>query len=143
MYLILLLLIPFHSCIQTFLETPSYTVADPGESVILPCVIESKGGQCTWEKDNAPVGMFPLKYEWAGNKSAGDCSLLIYDAEVEYDEGNWQCQVSASDFVQGDSLISKVAELQIRSSPDRISLSAGGLIKIGKGDAAEIECISS
>ena len=45
-----------------------------------------------------PTGIFPGKYEWAGDRGQGDCSLLVRDADREFDDGSWQCSVSPSSF---------------------------------------------
>ena len=79
--------------LQDFLETPSYSEVNPGTRVVLPCFVKDKGGECRWEKDGNPVGIFEDKYEWAGNLNKGNCSLAILDASSEYDDGVWQCQV--------------------------------------------------
>ena len=42
--------------------------------------------------------MFRGKYEWAGDRGSGDCSLLVRDADTEWDDGSWQCSVSPSKF---------------------------------------------
>ena len=79
--------------LQEFLETPSYSEVNPGTRLVLPCFVKDKGGECRWEKDGNPVGIFEDKYEWAGNLNKGNCSLAILDASSEYDDGVWQCQV--------------------------------------------------
>ena len=81
---------------------------------MLVCLIRNKVGECRWEKDGAPVGMFKGKYEWAGNVLSGDCSLLVIDATKEYDNGSWLCQVTASEFSQKDALISHSIMVQVR-----------------------------
>ncbi len=85
-------------------------------SLIMPCVIADKKGDCRWEKDGNPVGIYPNKYEWAGSPEKGDCSLRILDADLEYDDGVWQCQVTPSSFQTKDSLISEGAELVVRGN---------------------------
>ena len=80
----------------------------------MPCVILEKKGECRWERDGNPVGIFPGKYEWSGSPETGDCSLRILDANLEYDDGVWQCQVTPSSFATKDSLISEGAELVVR-----------------------------
>ena len=80
----------------------------------MPCVIIDKKGECRWERDGNPVGIFPTKYEWNGAPDAGDCSLKILDANLEFDDGVWQCQVTPSSFSSKDSLISEGAELVVR-----------------------------
>lgn len=58
--------------------------------------------------------MHPKKYEWAGNQDLGDCSLLIKNAFAEFDEGEWECQVTASDFTTQDALTSHPIRLVVR-----------------------------
>ena len=99
---------------QQFIEAPTYREVNPGGQVILPCIVKNKKGECRWEKDGTPVGMYENKYEWQGDREEGDCSLVVKEANIEYDNGVWQCQVTASDFTQRDTLISEGAELIVR-----------------------------
>ena len=46
-----------------------------------------------WERDNTPIAAFTGKYEWAGDRTKGDCSLRILNANFDYDNGGWVCQV--------------------------------------------------
>lgn len=57
--------------------------------------------------------MFVGKYEWAGDRDAGDCSIRILDAG-EVDDGEWECQVTASAFAAHDALTSRIAQLIVR-----------------------------
>ena len=98
---------------QRFLEPPTYREVNPGGSVLMSCMVEDMKGECRWEKDGVPVGLYPGKYEMVG-AGAGDCSLRILAASMEYDNGVWQCQVTASDFKQKDTLISDGAMLVVR-----------------------------
>ena len=41
-----------------------------------------------------PIGLFPGKYEWAGQVEQGDCSLRVLSVDPQYDAGVWVCQVS-------------------------------------------------
>ena len=61
---------------------------------------------CRWEREGVPKGIFPGKYDWAGDPTTGDCSLLISDAELEFDDGAWQCSVTPSKFKARDALVS-------------------------------------
>ena len=81
------------AAVQEFISVPTYSEVNPGQSVTLVCEVAHKGGECRWEKDGNPVGIFEDKYEWAGNLNEGNCSLAILDASSEYDDGVWQCQV--------------------------------------------------
>ena len=60
------------------------------------------------------MGMYPTKYEWSGNPEDGDCSIKILDSSLEFDDGVWQCQVTPTNFLQKDSLISEGAQLVVR-----------------------------
>ena len=106
----------FTGCIalQEWSSQPRYQEVNPHGSVVMPCVISNKKGECRWERDGNPVGMYPTKYEWAGSPEKGDCSIKILDANLEYDDGVWQCQVTPSSFQSKDSLISEGAELVVR-----------------------------
>ena len=107
---------------QEWSEQPKYQEVNPGGQVVMPCIVLNKKGECRWERDGNPVGIYPGKYEWAGvSKNSdnaalddGDCSLRILDANLEYDDGVWQCQVTPSSFNTRDALISEGAELVVR-----------------------------
>ena len=107
------------SSIQQWSKQPVYQEVNPGGEVVMPCIILNKEGNCRWERDGQPVGIHPGKYEWVGSSKptsagAGDCSLRIVDANLEYDDGVWQCQVTPSSFKVRDALISEGAELVVR-----------------------------
>ena len=99
---------------QTWSEQPGNQEVNPGGDVVLGCVINNMRGQCRWEKDGTPVGIFPGKYEWANSPKEGDCSLRILDAKLAYDDGVWQCSVTPSSFLVRDALISEGAQVVIR-----------------------------
>lgn len=71
-----------------------------------------------------PVGIYAKKYEWGGSPMGlhgmemphvgGDCSLWIRGAQLEYDDGLWECQVTASDFTTQDALTSQPVRLVVR-----------------------------
>lgn len=56
------------------------------------------------------------KYEWVGSPDHGDCSLWVRSATLDFDDGLWQCQVTASDFTTQDALTSEPARLVVRGS---------------------------
>ena len=147
--LILFLLSSSVQCVQRFKTVPTYSEVNPGTSVVMVCEVENKGGECRWEKDGTPVGLFPDKYEMAGDVGAGNCSLLILDASAEYDDGVWQCQVTASNFRRGDSLISEGAELVVRSPPAQVTMvskqgEVGEEGVVGTaGSKMDVKCVSS
>lgn len=71
-----------------------------------------------------PVGIYPKKYEWAGTplhlqgihspNLGGDCSLMVRAATIDFDDGAWECQVTASDFTTQDALTSEPVQLVVR-----------------------------
>ncbi|XP_011345495.1 kin of IRRE-like protein 2 isoform X2 [Ooceraea biroi] len=117
--LLLQMLIVVCHGIQQFEETPQYTEVNPGQDAKLVCLVLGKRGQCIWQKDQKPIGMHLKKYEWVGAPDTGDCSLWIRLATLEFDDGLWQCQVTASDFTTQDALTSEPARLVVRVSPQR------------------------
>lgn len=78
------------------------------------------------------MGIYLKKYEWAarplgGNGAlhldlhppppmqiGGDCSLWIRSATLDFDDGLWECQVTASDFTAQDALTSQPVRLVVR-----------------------------
>ena len=61
-----------------------------------------------------PIGIYPGKYQWAGQPNLGDCSLEILEANITFDDGLWECQVTSSSFASQDALASKPARLVVR-----------------------------
>ena len=101
---------------QRFLETPpSYQEVSSGEDVELRCKVSDKKGQCIWQKDRKAVGMHRDKYETAGEQHS-DCTLLIRNASLEFDDGLWECQVTAGDFTTQDGLTSLPSRLLVRGT---------------------------
>ena len=101
-------------CRQQWEEEPGYREVNPLGDVVMICRVRNKKGECRWERDNTPIAAFPGKYEWAGDTSDGDCSLRILQANYDYDNGAWVCQVTASSFKERDTLISHPANLVVR-----------------------------
>ena len=62
-----------------------------------------------------PQEMFTGKYEWSGERQAGDCSLRVLDV-AKVDDGDWECQVTASAFMAQDALTSSIAPLVVRGN---------------------------
>ncbi|XP_068633560.1 kin of IRRE-like protein 1 [Battus philenor] len=106
--------------LQQFLEVPSYTEVNPDENALLRCRVSNKRGVCSWQRNNKPVGMHRGKYEWATprTKMNGDCTILIRSAKLNMDNGNWQCQVTPSNFDMQDALSSPPAALVVRAEPE-------------------------
>ncbi|CAG0881330.1 unnamed protein product [Darwinula stevensoni] len=103
---------------QQFEKEPSYTEVNPRGEATLHCRIFNLMGECSWQKDGLPTGIYPGKYEWAGDREKGDCSLKILNADLNYDDGEWKCQVTASAFTLRDALTSTTARLVVRVPPN-------------------------
>eukprot|EP00095_Tigriopus_kingsejongensis_P003892 maker-scaffold597_size128559-snap-gene-0.8 protein:Tk03892 transcript:maker-scaffold597_size128559-snap-gene-0.8-mRNA-1 annotation:"hypothetical protein DAPPUDRAFT_54063" len=133
--------------LQGWIEQPKYQEVNPQGTLVLPCVISDKEGQCRWEKDGAAVGLHETKYEWAGNPDTGDCSLRVLDAELEFDDGVWQCQVTPSSFRKKDSLTSEGAQVVIREPPTDLHIQRvgdeGREVIASAGEELELECVVS
>ena len=99
---------------QEWEEEPGYREVNPEGEVVMVCKVRNKKGECRWERDHTPIAAYKGKYEWAGDNTAGDCSLRILNANYEYDNGGWVCQVTASSFKERDTLISHPANLVVR-----------------------------
>ena len=67
-----------------------------------------------------PIGLYSGKYEWASRPSSGDCSLNIMAVDIKFDDGLWECQVTASSFESQDALASKPARLVVRGKKLRL-----------------------
>ena len=99
---------------QEWEEEPGYREVNPQGDVVMVCRVRNKKGECRWERDNTPIAAYKGKYEWAGDTKTGDCSLRILNANYDYDNGGWVCQVTASSFRERDTLISHPANLVVR-----------------------------
>ena len=75
---------------QTFDQEPdSKSEVNPGQDVLLPCRIyqKSRNSICHWQKDGFPISLQTGKYQWDGDRQRGDCSLKIFKADINFDNG--------------------------------------------------------
>ncbi|XP_063240065.1 hemicentin-2 [Bacillus rossius redtenbacheri] len=135
--------------LQRFDKQPQYTEVNPNEDAFMACKVLNKKGTCYWQKDNKPVGMYPKKYEWSSDEASGDCSLWVRTAAIEFDDGEWECQVTASDFMAQDALTSSPARLVVRVAPQRprIEYNASQIlpdhnVTARVGDRSKVKCVS-
>ena len=54
------------------------------------------------------------KYEWAGHRDSGDCSLRILKSNLVYDDGEWECQVRLGRLIE--PCLALITSCQITSS---------------------------
>ncbi|XP_024876709.1 hemicentin-2-like [Temnothorax curvispinosus] len=133
---------------QQFLEKPPpYQEVSSGDDVRLRCIVQDKGGECIWQKDRRPVGKHPDKYEWASGRGGGDCTLLIKRANLTFDDGDWECQVTSSDFTRQDALSSDKSRLVVRVKPHKPQLEyarvpLGATLTLKEGQEVKISCVS-
>ena len=100
-------------------------------------------GCCRWEREGVPLGLFPGKYDWAGDLSSGDCSLLISDAELEFDDGAWQCSVTPSKFKARDALVSGLSRLVVRRPPTHLVIRELGSFELVEEDNQTIDVLEN
>ncbi|EFN75304.1 hemicentin-1 [Harpegnathos saltator] len=130
---------------QQFIETPpSYKEVTLGQDVQLPCRVRDKRGECAWQKDRKIVTMRSKKYQMLNDRD-NDCTLVIRNVSLDFDDGYWECQVGSSDLMYQDALTSLPSRLLVivkpkpptleydRSQPidDALSLKEGQEITIG------------
>lgn len=134
---------------QSFREEPGYTEVNPGANAELRCVIDGIGGECRWQKDGKPIGLYNGKYEWASRPGSGDCSLNIMAVDIKFDDGLWECQVTASSFESQDALASKPARLVVREPPksftiikENVPIEVGTQITVVDGKLETVHCES-
>ena len=94
------------------------------------------------------MGIFDGKYAWAGSVDDGDCSLIVIDADREFDSGGWQCAVTASSFRSKDALVSTVGILVVRKPPSDIFIRIldgtviDDIINVVENTSIRLECVS-
>ena len=153
LFLVLSSLVTAGLAVQTWLEQPASTFVNPGGEIVLACRINNKQGDCRWEKRKEdgqvePLGFYSGKREWWGDQARGDCSMRVLDAEFEYDNGKYVCQVTASDFKATDTLISQEAIVSVRVPPQTVMLrrqtdsgSLGSVVAGVAGEEVGLECL--
>jgi len=133
---------------QGFSVEPQDELVAPGHNTTLTCLVDNMVGECRWQKEGKPVGLFPGKYSVAMVK--GDCSLTISNVDLKIDDGEWECQVTSSSFSSGDALASRKARLTVQAPPDSISIQSvgglairpGGLLTVTEDVVSQVECVT-
>ena len=98
---------------------PKYFVP-AGQQVKLPCHVANRQGDCAWlgtgGKIVSPSGK---KYIFARSPADGDCSILIRNASVLADDGEWQCQALTPDPETDTLQQSRSTQLVVLVAPER------------------------
>lgn len=89
-----------------------------GHDVRIRCLIRNRQGECLWLRNGRAIGAIAKKYQFTRQPEDGDCSLMIRNVSVQQDDGQWQCQVTASD-VEQDTLQSREVHLVVLVAPER------------------------
>lgn len=62
-----------------------------------------------------PIRIQSPKYEWVSpSHEKGDCSLWVRKANLQFDDGTWECKVEPSDYTTDDALTSNPVQLVVR-----------------------------
>ena len=90
-FLIVLVIIQLNSiqARQSFDQEPSHIEVNPGQDVTLPCRIfdKSRNSICSWQKNGFPISLQNGKYQFDGDRQRGDCSLKVFQADINFDDG--------------------------------------------------------
>lgn len=104
---------------QYFEVQPEAQYMTPVErDVRLRCLIRNRQGECLWLRNGKNIGVIKGKYSFSRSPEDGDCSLMIRNVSVALDDGQWQCQVTASD-VDQDTLQSREVNLVVLVVPEK------------------------
>jgi len=145
----LVLLLKGLSCQQLFSVEPSSLLVPPGDNATLACRVQNMGGECRWQKNNKPVGLFQGKYSLSSEAEGGDCSLTIAGVDLRLDDGEWQCQVTSSSISSQDALVSQPARLTVQVPPSSVSIQSsgisvreGGLLTVTENNNETVTCVT-
>ncbi|XP_076333580.1 irregular chiasm C-roughest protein-like isoform X1 [Tachypleus tridentatus] len=134
--------------LQDFDIMPNDSEVDPGMTATLTCRVRNRRGECVWLKDGEVVGRISNKYIFEKQPSDGDCSIRITNANLEMDDGHWQCQVTQIS-LDDPVLKSKKIKLTVRETPqppqiedNTIQIKSGGNFKTRAGQPKKLSCVS-
>ncbi|XP_067679374.1 kin of IRRE-like protein 1 isoform X1 [Haliotis asinina] len=133
---------------QRFIIEPQDTSAIEGSTAILKCKVANMVGGLQWTRDSFALGMdrnlpgFP-RYQMiggqtqVGSETIGEHNLKITEVNLE-DDAEYQCQVGATESVQG--IRSHTAKLNVLLPPDRPRIENGMRVAVVVGRLANITC---
>ncbi|XP_076350236.1 irregular chiasm C-roughest protein-like isoform X2 [Tachypleus tridentatus] len=134
--------------LQDFDVTPSDSEVDPGSTATIRCRIRNRRGECVWLKDGEVVGRISNKFFFEKEPSDGDCSIRITDANLEMDDGYWQCQVTQAS-LEDPTLKSENIKLTVRETPrppqledSSIQIQRGSNFTTKVGQPTKLNCVS-
>jgi len=130
--------LPVDALTQYFEQSPhkNLTIAR-GSSITIPCKVRNRQGECLWIHDGKGIGIIRGKYEFRRAPDNGDCGLTIYDVSPDYDNGEWQCQVTAA-AVNQQTLQSEVIRLIVLISPRLLNISS--TVSVPTGSPSRLYC---
>ncbi|XP_064471684.1 kin of IRRE-like protein 1 isoform X2 [Ornithodoros turicata] len=130
-------------------DEPAEKVVNPGESLSIPCFLETPGGSVQWMRNGHPVvldvGASGGRRQW--NISRDGTAALTISAVTRADDGLWECR----EFGDDDSVrrVTKVLKLVVTGAPEDPFLTVGGerlqggsRITVQEREEVEIGCVA-
>lgn len=132
---------------------PPEKVVNPGESLSIPCFLETPGGSVQWMRNGHPVVLDvgsggaggASRRQW--NISRDGTAALTITQVTRADDGLWECR----EFADDDSVrrVTKVLKLVVTGAPEEPFLTLGGerlhegaRITIQEHEEAEVGCVA-
>lgn len=132
---------------------PPEKVVNPGESLSIPCFLETPGGSVQWMRNGHPVVLDvgsggaggASRRQW--NISRDGTAALTITQVTRADDGLWECR----EFADDDSVrrVTKVLKLVVTGAPEEPFLTLGGerlregaQITIQEREEVEIGCVA-
>ncbi|CAN7983258.1 unnamed protein product, partial [Ixodes hexagonus] len=129
---------------------PPEKVVNPGESLSIPCFLETPGGSVQWMRNGHPVVLdvgsgAGGRRQW--NISRDGTAALTITQVTRADDGLWECR----EFGDDDSVrrVTKVLKLVVTGAPEEPFLTLGGerlkdgsRITVQERDEVEVGCVA-
>lgn len=129
---------------------PPEKVVNPGESLSIPCFLETPGGSVQWMRNGHPVVLdvgsgAGGRRQW--NISRDGTAALTITQVTRADDGLWECR----EFGDDDSIrrVTKVLKLVVTGAPEEPFLTLGGerlkdgsRITVQERDEVEVGCVA-
>ncbi|XP_050035776.3 kin of IRRE-like protein 2 isoform X1 [Dermacentor andersoni] len=130
---------------------PPEKVVNPGESLSIPCFLETPGGSVQWMRNGHPVvldlgsGAAGSRRQW--NISRDGTAALTITQVTRADDGLWECR----EFADDDSVrrVTKVLKLVVTGAPEEpfLTLSGerlqeGSRVTVQEREEVEVGCVA-
>ncbi|KAL1414587.1 hypothetical protein MTO96_007372 [Rhipicephalus appendiculatus] len=130
---------------------PPEKVVNPGESLSIPCFLETPGGSVQWMRNGHPVvldlgsGGAGSRRQW--NISRDGTAALTITQVTRADDGLWECR----EFADDDSVrrVTKVLKLVVTGAPEEPFLTVSGerlqdgsRVTVQEREEVEVGCVA-